>query len=262
MLVGYLRVSTAQQVNNGDSLALQRMKIEGWSTYQGLEKPTITEDAGISGCTVDDRPGLKGALRTVLDGASKGHKPTLICASLDRLGRSMVDSLEVAEVLEDAGVRLVTLDGIDTGSTMGKQSLKAILTVKAMVAEMERDAIVSRMQGGRAHAKSQGRIYTCCAPYGKHPVGQSKRGGNRGLSIEEDEMEQNVIARIKELRESGMSYRDIQHTLAIEGLNPRKGKRWSLSMLHSIVTGKKSVSAKKPSARVARARAALMCDSK
>jgi DNA invertase Pin-like site-specific DNA recombinase len=253
MLVGYIRVSTSGQVKHGEGLAIQRARIEGWSKFQGFEAPTVHEDAGISGCSTDGRDAFKSALRAVLTAASGGEKSTFVCASLDRLGRNMVDALETAEVLEDAGVRLVTLDGIDTGSTMGKQSLKALLAVKAMVADMERDAIIARLQGGRAHARAEGRKYTSEAPFGQRTEG-------RELVV--DLEEQRALARIKELRAAGVSYRSIRTALEAEGLRPRRGKTWSLALLHRLATGKQAAPPKKQSARVARARAALLTEEK
>jgi site-specific DNA recombinase len=250
MLVGYVRVSTSQQVRHGEGLAMQRSRIDGWAKYQGMEAPAVHEDAGISGCSTGDREGFASALRAVLTSALGGEKSTLVCASLDRLGRNIVDALETAEVLEDAGVRLVTLDGIDTGSAMGKQSLKALLVVKAMVADMERDAIISRLQGGRQHAQAMGRMYTSEAPFGKREA--------EGGQLVADADEERAIARIRELRAGGVSYRAIRATLDAEGLRPRRGKTWSLALLHSLATGKRAVAPKKQSARVARARAALL----
>jgi site-specific DNA recombinase len=259
MLVqGYLRVSTAQQVKDGEGLAAQRARIEGWATFQGLPSPVFASDEGVSGSTVDGREGFKGALRAVLGAAEAGGGAVLVVAALDRLGRSMVDALEVAEVLEDAGVRLVTLDGIDTASAMGRQSLKALLSVKAMVADMERDAIVSRLQGGRTHARDRGRMYTSEAPFGRRTVGQSTRGGCKGLALESNPDEERAIARVRELRAGGVSYRSIAATLEAEGMRPRRGSRWSLALLHQIATGKRAPAPKKQSARVARARAALL----
>lgn len=252
MLVqGYVRVSTATQVRDGDGLAVQRARIEGWAFYQGLPAPVFGADEGVSGGTVDAREGFKGALRTVLRAAERGEGAVLVVAALDRLGRSMVDALEVAEVLAASGVRLVTLDGIDTASPMGAQSLKALLAVRAMVAELERDAITARLQGGRRHAREHGHVYASEPAYGQRAEGDA---------LVDDIGEQRAIARVRELRAAGASYRTIAATLGAEGIRPRRGTVWSLAMLHKLATGARKPAAKKTSARVARARAALLAE--
>jgi len=250
MIAGYLRVSTSRQVQ-GDSLDGQEARIRAWCTFQGLPTPVLERDEGISGCTVDARPGFRNALRRVIQAADRGEPSVLVVAALDRLGRNMVDALEVAEVLEDAGVRLVTLDGIDSGSAMGRQSLKALLSVKAMVAEIERDTIVSRLQGARQRRRTESRVYAS-----EPQLGHRAEQG----TLVEDGRELQAIARVRELRAAGLSLRAIAATLLREGIPPRRGKKWSLAMLHKIVTGTRAPARKKQSARVARARAALFAE--
>jgi DNA invertase Pin-like site-specific DNA recombinase len=249
MLVqGYVRVSTTQQVRDGEGLAAQQARITGWCAYQGLPAPVVASDA-VSGCTIDARDGFKAALRSVLLAAERGEGAVLVTAALDRLGRNMLDALETAEVLEDAGVRLVTLDGIDTGSQVGRQSLKLLISTKAMIADIERDTIVSRLQGGRRYAREKGRVYTS-----EPPIGQRAEG----RELVADEGEQRAIARARELHAQGLTIRAIGAALTAEGFRPRRGKAWSPAVVHKIVTGKRAPAPRKQSARVARARAVLL----
>ena len=64
---GYVRVSTLTQCENGDGLGAQRDRISAWCQYQGIIQAEIHEDAGISGASTDNRPGLRAALRAVLN---------------------------------------------------------------------------------------------------------------------------------------------------------------------------------------------------
>ena len=61
-VVGYCRVSTTMQAQDGISLETQRQKIESWAEYN--EKPIrrIYVDEGISGKTKEGRPQLQLAL--------------------------------------------------------------------------------------------------------------------------------------------------------------------------------------------------------
>ena len=60
--IGYIRVSTEQQADEGVSLSAQRAKITAWCELNEYELVAIYEDAGISGKTIEKRPKLQAAL--------------------------------------------------------------------------------------------------------------------------------------------------------------------------------------------------------
>ena len=62
-VVGYIRVSTAGQAQNGASLEAQRAKIAAWCSLNDGELVALFEDAGISGGGMDKRDGLQEALK-------------------------------------------------------------------------------------------------------------------------------------------------------------------------------------------------------
>ena len=106
--IGYIRVSTQQQAEEGVSLEAQRAKIEAWCVINDYELTNVYCDSGISG-TKSDRPELLAALEhTTKDTA-------LICYSLSRLTRSTKDMLQLSEELNRKGANLVSLtEKIDT----------------------------------------------------------------------------------------------------------------------------------------------------
>jgi DNA invertase Pin-like site-specific DNA recombinase len=240
MLVqAYLRVSTKAQVNEGEGLAIQRNFITQWANLQRLQdpqfpEPSFLEDAGISGSTLDERPGLKAALRAVIAAADRKEPAVFVCAAVDRLGRSIVDVLSVVEIFAVKDIRLVTMDGIDTASAMGKPMLKLMLSFKAMIADMERDIIRERLLNGRMYAKDQLKVYTRDPAYGRI----NAPGKERGRSTLEAPAERAAIARMKELRADGLSYRQIADRLLAEGHRPRHAKRWSSATVYSLVNDK------------------------
>ena len=104
MLVGYMRVSTAEQ-----SLALQRDAL----LAAGIAPERIYEDTCSS--TVADRPGLARALDVLCDG------DILVVWKLDRIGRSLAHVVELVGSLQARGVGLKVLTGgIDTTSATGR----------------------------------------------------------------------------------------------------------------------------------------------
>ncbi|MBY0259006.1 MAG: recombinase family protein [Methylobacterium sp.] len=104
MLVGYARVSTAEQ-----NLVLQRDAL----LAAGIAPERIYEDT-CSG-TVIDRPGLARALDALRAGDA------LVVWKLDRIGRSLAHVVELVGALQIKGIGLKVLTGgIDTTSATGR----------------------------------------------------------------------------------------------------------------------------------------------
>lgn len=248
-VVGYARLSTMTQVTDGDGLEAQRERIRGWCAYQGLALAELHEDAGISGASTDNRPGFKAAIRRVLEA---GSGAVLVVYKLDRLGRNALDVQETLAVLIDAGVRVVALsDGVDSASGMGAALLKLLTSILATFAELEKETIVSRLQDGRKHAKGKGKAYT------REPkLGQRTVDG----SLVTDLGEVRAVERARELRSQRLSLRAVGAALLAEGIKPRRGAQWSLAVLHQICTGNRAPMKKKPSLRIARARAYFLSE--
>ncbi len=136
MLIGYMRVSTADQ-----SLDLQRDALAA----VGCER--IYED--ICSGIVTDRPGLARSLEMLRVG------DTLIVWKLDRIGRSLAHVVDLVGGLQGRGVGLrVLTGGIDTTSASGR----LIFGIFATLAEFERDLIRERTLAGLAAARARGRL--------------------------------------------------------------------------------------------------------
>lgn len=128
--IGYIRVSTEQQAEEGVSLAAQKAKIAAWCEINDYELANVFVDAGISGKSMDKRQGLRDALAAVKKGG------VLVVYSLSRLARSTKDTLAISEQLGKAGADLVSLsEKIDTTGAAGKMMFRML----AVLAEFERD---------------------------------------------------------------------------------------------------------------------------
>lgn len=135
MLIGYMRVSTAEQ-----SLDLQRDALE----QAGCRK--IYEDV-CSGRSVA-RPGLTQALDIARDGDA------LVVWKLDRIGRSLPHVVGLVGELEKQGIGLKVLTGdVDTTTATGR----LVFGIFATLAEFERDLIHERTMAGLAAARARGR---------------------------------------------------------------------------------------------------------
>lgn len=135
MLIGYARVSTAEQ-----SVGLQLDALQS----AGVERTFV--DEGISG-SVSSRPELDRCLEVLREG------DTLVVWRLDRLARSLKNLLELVENLSTRGIHLRSLtESIDTSSASGR----LILSVFGALAEFERSLIIERTQAGLAAARLRG----------------------------------------------------------------------------------------------------------
>ena len=86
--VGYVRVSTVGQVEDGCSLILQRDKIDAYAKLNDLELVDTVEDAGLSGKTLRNRPGIQRVLEMV----AKREVEAVVIYKLDRLARNARES--------------------------------------------------------------------------------------------------------------------------------------------------------------------------
>ena len=137
MLVGYMRVSTADQ-----NLGLQRDAL----IAAGVAPDRICEDV-CSGRAVD-RPGLERALDIARDGDA------LVIWKLDRIGRSLPHVVGLVGDLQKRGIGLKVLTGdVDTTTATGR----LVFGIFATLAEFERDLIHERTMAGLAAARARGR---------------------------------------------------------------------------------------------------------
>ena len=156
---GYCRVSTLKQASEGESLDVQRRQIEGYALMHALTLSDVLVEEGVSGSIpVEERP----AGRALFAGLQRGD--IVIAAKLDRLFRSALDALKVAESLKGRGVKLHLLDL--GGDIAGNGISKLFLTIAAAFAEAERDRIRERIGQAKADQKSRGRFLGGDVPFG------------------------------------------------------------------------------------------------
>ncbi len=145
-VVGYCRVSTAEQAASGLGLEAQRAAITKWATERGLEL-TIYEDAGITGTSMKKRPALEESLCAATKGA------VLVAYSLSRFARSTRDMLIIAERLKRQGADLVSLtESIDTTTATGR----LVFTLLSALSQFERDLTSERTRVALGALKARG----------------------------------------------------------------------------------------------------------
>lgn len=141
----YVRVSTTDQ-HTGN----QRLELQAVAKRHGWEVTAVYEDAGISGAKGrTQRPGLDALMKAV----ARREVDMVAAWSVDRLGRSLTDLLDVLRDLHAKGVDLfLHQQGLDTSTPSGR----AMFQMLGVFAEFERSMIRERVIAGLARAKADG----------------------------------------------------------------------------------------------------------
>ena len=148
-VVGYVRVSTAEQADSGAGLAAQRAAIEDAVKRRGWVLVTILEDAGVSAKSTKGRTSLAAAIALI----EAGGADALVVAKLDRLSRSMLDFASMMERARANGWAIVVLD-VEFDMTSPTGELMA--NMLAAFAQFERRLIGQRTKDGLAQKRAQG----------------------------------------------------------------------------------------------------------
>ena len=170
-VIGYARVSTADQ-----NLQLQLDALAGSRGDAHLHRPWRQRlDRG--------RPHLDACLDHLREG------DVLTVWKLDRLGRNTQHVLAVVDELTSRGIGFRSLtEGLHTDGPMGK----AMLTIMAAFAQLERDTMIERTRAGLAAAAANG------------------RKGGRPRKVDDAD-----AAKARQLREKGIAATDIAKMLGV-----------------------------------------------
>lgn len=164
IIFGYARVSTTDQNLDSQKALLIKAGCE-----QILEESISGKDT--------DRPELIKLRQMVRDG------DTVIVTSLDRLGRSLTDLVQIVNEFKDKGVIFKSLrESIDVSSAVGKMQFQMF----AIFAEFERELIRERTKAGLMAARARGR-----------------KGGRKSVFTEKE------AQKIRELYDKGITAKDI-----------------------------------------------------
>ena len=218
--IGYVRVSTPGQSENGVSLEAQRERIEAWAKANGADLLSVHVDAGLSGKSAHNRP----ALQTALTQACR-EKAALVVYSLSRLSRSIKDTCTIGERLAKAGATLVSLTEQIDGTTASGRLMLHLMTV---LSQFERELIGERTRTAMAHLRGQNRRISGRVPYGYAL-------DSDGETLVHLPAEQKTIRLMQTLRHKGASLRGIAAHLEKRGIQPKNGRTWTPATISGIL---------------------------
>jgi putative DNA-invertase from lambdoid prophage Rac len=210
---GYIRVSTLQQANDGDSLETQLKQITSYASLKGYDIPLenfITE-RGVSGSVeFEKRPeGLK-----LFEKLETGD--VLIFSKLDRAFRNTRNALNT---LHELKLRGISVHFIDLGGDVTNDGIGSVIfTILSAFATFERERIATRIREVKQVQKADGKFLGGFTRFGYKVVEDR---------LEKDIEQQLIIKEMKDMNRRGMSLRRISKWL---------NKTYGVTMSHSTVS--------------------------
>ena len=210
--IAYYRVSTARQGASGLGLEAQQAAVREW--LNGGHWDLLAEFTEVESGADNDRPALAKALHQCkLTGA------TLIIAKIDRLSRDAHFLLG----LERAGVEFLAVDMPSAN--------RLTVGIMSLVADEERRMISARTKAALAASKARG---TILGGYRGGPKVDGKLGAEAQARAAQVFAAQ-VGPVVRELRDAGLSLRQIGARLAEQGIRTARGGAWSADAVKAVL---------------------------
>ena len=216
--VGYVRVSTTMQADDGLSLEAQRAAIVSYCSSHDLQLLRTYQD--VESGAKSDRAGLRDAL------ASRAS--VFVVIKFDRISRSLKHFCQLYEDYFAHSMELVAIrEAIKLDSALGR----ALVSILLVFAQMEREATGERTREAIQHINSMGYFFGK-VPFGKRAVPASDNPRYRILVP--DEEEQKVLAQIKSLFDSGLKASQVAAIMNKQKIAPPQGKVWTSSLVYNL----------------------------
>lgn len=226
-IIGYIRVSSQQQVEDKESLERQAEKIKAYCALKGINNLEIISDEGISGYKTSTRKGYQ----TLLKLCKAGQVKTLIVYDLSRLSRSLKETLTFFDdVIKKQKIEFVSLcNDIDTTTSTGILFFQLL----GVFNEFYRNDIATKTKNALGHKKNKQEKTGGTVPFGYTP-------GLKGKLFEYPK-EQEAIYLMMSLKQEGLSYRAIARELENKGIKTKTGGlKWYGNTVKDIIEYKQN----------------------
>ena len=216
-VVGYARVSTIEQKEEGISLNAQEQKIIAYCTVKDWNLTEIIKDEGISAKNLN-RPGIEALINSV----KANEIEAVIVCKIDRLTRSVADLNKLVELFKKYDVALVSLaESLDATTATGR----LMMNLLASVSQWEREIIGERTKDAIAFLKEQHKVYS-------RPVfGYIEKNG----LIEKDPEDEKTLKIIMDMKNKGFSYRRIADELNTANIDTKRDGIWHANTVRRIL---------------------------
>ncbi len=218
--IGYIRVSTEEQVEHGTSIEVQRLRIREYCAHYQIALVRIYEDGGESAGSMF-RPGL---MRLRSDLGQRDFELVLVY-KLDRLSRNNYDMQVLMKEFQSYNVELRSItEWFENQTAAGRLQLNNL----AAFAQFERERIIERVSEGMQHKGKSGGFTGGPPPFGYMNV-------NRELV--QNPAEVKVIEMMAKMVRERVSHENIAKRLNSMGITHR-GKPWRESAIRRIFRSK------------------------
>lgn len=219
----YIRVSTEEQAQDGESLGAQERVIRYHTELMGIQDVHFYVDDGYSAKNTN-RPQLQRLLGDCRDG-KYSH---VVVWRLDRFSRSLLDTLELVErQLQAYDVHFVSCtEHIDTSSTSGR----LILNMLASVAQNEREVNEERVRMVCIELAKDCKHLGGVPPFGY-------RVQDKKYIV--DEWQARAVRFIFDAYASGKSYQSILSRLRDAGYKTARGNDFKITTLYEMLRNEK-----------------------
>lgn len=201
--IGYVRVSTNRQADNGLSLRAQTEDIERYCAANDLELLTVIPDV-MSTRKTHKMYGRMAAVAAI----EAGLADVLVVKALDRASRDTVDGGTLMRTARDQGWRVLSLDGVDSSD----DSQQFLNDIRLAIAADERRKISERTKAALASKRRRG-----------EKLGQPSP------------IDPKIVALIVKLRADGLSYPKIAKQLTDDGISAPRGDVWHFSTVRNVL---------------------------
>lgn len=210
-LIGYCRVSSVQQEQEGVSLEMQESRIRNYCAAMpdDIELVDVVHEQKTASTLNRKR------LNQVRQRCMGPNVDGLIVIKLDRLTRSVRDITDLIDT-DLKHYQLISLqEHLDTKTATGRMMLNMIV----MISQWERETIGERTKAAIAYKKAQGHKLGGFVPYGYKVI---EKDGNKVLAINPEEY--SIVSIIKDrIKYDGFGLSAVADELARKGYTNRKG---------------------------------------
>lgn len=230
--VGYVRVSTKNQVKEGYSLDYQTEEIRRYCYANDIHLLSIYTDEGISGAKVDeeeltiDREGLQCMLSDI----KSLEVDYIIVLNTSRLWRSDLVKVLIHRELKAVGVDIKAIEQENYSIYTNDPNDFLVNGMMELLDQYQRLEIALKLGRGRKKKVKEGGYAG-----GRAAFGYKVRKGDKILIVDEEQAK--VVRRIFEIRHNSptLSLSEIANRLNIEGYKTAKGKDFTKVQVKRIL---------------------------
>ena len=241
----YVRVSTDQQAERGESIETQKSRLLQYAKEKGLN-PRVYDDAGYSA-----RDTNRPAYRKLIVDIKAGKVESVTVTKLDRISRNVRDVVNlVDDIFDQYNISFRALDQqFDTSTPMGRVTINMLATL----GQWERETISERVRIDMHHRAGKGKWNGGPVPFGYTTYAfEARRFQEKGLTKEEAFQKARAVCsvekmlyphpeqallvkRIFEMYVECKSQRSVTHWLNTKAHKTARGATWASSTVSRIL---------------------------